>query len=94
MNEAVARANRQRAAGYGGDPDAQTAPKWRPFQLAFILLNLSGLHDTLHVDRETVDLLFFPIGGGKTEAYLPCRLDDRTSAHHGIVASSAQALRC
>lgn len=70
MNEAMARANRQRAAGYGGDPAAQTAPKWRPFQLAFILLNLSALHDPLHVDRETVDLLFFPTGGGKTEAYL------------------------
>ena len=70
MNEAVARANRQRSAGYGGDPTSQKAPKWRPFQLAFILLNLSGLHDPLHADRETVDLLFFPTGGGKTEAYL------------------------
>jgi hypothetical protein len=70
MNEAVARANRQRAAGYGGDPAVQREPKWRPFQFAFILLNLSALHDPLHVDRETVDLLFFPTGGGKTEAYL------------------------
>ncbi len=70
MNEAVARANRQRAAGYGGDPAVQKAPKWRPFQLAFILVNLSALRDPLHVDRETVDLLFFPTGGGKTEAYL------------------------
>jgi Helicase conserved C-terminal domain len=70
MNEAVARANRQRSAGYGGDPASQTVPKWRPFQLAFILLNLAGLHDPLHPDRETVDLLFFPTGGGKTEAYL------------------------
>lgn len=70
MNEAVARANRQRAAGYGGDPAAQRGPKWRPFQLAFILLNLAGLLDPLHADRETVDLLFFPTGGGKTEAYL------------------------
>jgi hypothetical protein len=70
MNEAVARANRQRLAGHGGDPASQMAPKWRPFQLAFILLNLSGLHDPLHADRETVDLLFFPTGGGKTEAYL------------------------
>jgi hypothetical protein len=70
MNEAVARANRQRAAGQGGDVAAQGKPKWRPFQLAFILLNLSGLHDPLHIDRETVDLLFFPTGGGKTEAYL------------------------
>ncbi len=85
MNEAVARANRQRAAGYGGDPAAQTAPKWRPFQLAFILLNLSALHDPLHVDRETVDLLFFPTGGGKTEAYLG--LAAWTIAHRRITNS-------
>jgi hypothetical protein len=70
MNEAVARAARQRAAGQDGEPAAQRAPRWRPFQLAFILLNLSGLQDRLHPDREVVDLLFFPTGGGKTEAYL------------------------
>src|SRR4029077_4363525 len=70
MNEAVARAARQRDAGQDGDPSAQRAPRWRPFQLAFILLNLSGLQDRLHLDREVVDLLFFPTGGGKTEAYL------------------------
>lgn len=45
-------------------------PRWRTFQLAFILLNLSGLVDPDDVHRETVDLLFFPTGGGKTEAYL------------------------
>jgi hypothetical protein len=45
-------------------------PKWRPFQLAFILLNLAGIADKRHDDREIVDLLFFPTGGGKTEAYL------------------------
>jgi len=44
--------------------------EWRPFQLAFILLNLEGLIDNSADDRETVDLLFFPTGGGKTEAYL------------------------
>jgi hypothetical protein len=70
MNEAIARGARQRVAGHGGDPAAQPAPRWRPFQLAFILLNLSGLQDGLHRDREIVDLLFFPTGGGKTEAYL------------------------
>jgi hypothetical protein len=42
---------------------------WRPFQLAFILLNLPGLADKTDPDREIVDLLFFPTGGGKTEAY-------------------------
>jgi hypothetical protein len=70
MNLAVARAARRRNAGATGDPAAQRAPEWRPFQLAFILLNLAGLADRKHVDREIADLLFFPTGGGKTEAYL------------------------
>jgi hypothetical protein len=46
------------------------APAWKPFQLAFVLLNLPGVADPADPDRETVDLLFFPTGGGKTEAYL------------------------
>jgi hypothetical protein len=45
-------------------------PRWRVFQLAFILLNLPGLADAHDQDRTSVDLLFFPTGGGKTEAYL------------------------
>lgn len=45
-------------------------PEWRPFQLAFILLNLPGLAAPAEPHRDTVDLLFFPTGGGKTEAYL------------------------
>lgn len=48
--------------------------QWRPFQLAFVLLNLPELVDPKHPDRSgpaaLVDLLFFPTGGGKTEAYL------------------------
>jgi hypothetical protein len=70
MNLAVARAARRRNAGASGDPAAQPLPEWRPFQLAFILLNIAGLSDRTHADRELADLLFFPTGGGKTEAYL------------------------
>ena len=59
------------------------AASWWPFQLSFILLNLPALTDPAHPDRAQpaqplgapghnglVDLLFFPTGGGKTEAYL------------------------
>ena len=43
---------------------------WRPFQLAFLLLVLPSVADGRHPDRRTMDLLWFPTGGGKTEAYL------------------------
>lgn len=43
---------------------------WRPFQLGFILLSLESVADDGHPDREVADLLWFPTGGGKTEAYL------------------------
>jgi hypothetical protein len=48
---------------------------WRPFQLAFLLLSVPSLADPTHSDRTKpaeafADLLWFPTGGGKTEAYL------------------------
>jgi hypothetical protein len=70
MNLAIAMAARRRNAGATGDLAAQGPPEWRPFQLAFILLNIAGLSERKHPDREIADLLFFPTGGGKTEAYL------------------------
>ncbi len=48
---------------------------WYPFQLAFILVNLPGITQFDHPERSespeaVADLLWFPTGGGKTEAYL------------------------
>lgn len=48
---------------------------WRPFQLAFMILSIPALADPTHRDRTQpleafADLLWFPTGGGKTEAYL------------------------
>lgn len=70
-SRAMARAARQRKAQIDGiSPNAVEPPAWRPFQLAFLLLNLDGIANPNSLDREVVDLLFFPTGGGKTEAYL------------------------
>ena len=71
-NRAIAQARLQQLSqDLGKAPEEITeTPSWRPFQLAFILLNLVGIVHPEHSDRDIVDLLFFPTGGGKTEAYL------------------------
>ncbi len=50
--------------------DGADEPRWHPFQLGFILIALRSTVDSDHSDRELVDLIWFPTGGGKTEAYL------------------------
>lgn len=47
-----------------------TLARWRPFQLAFLISQIEGVIDPESQDRNTVDLIWFPTGGGKTEAYL------------------------
>ena len=51
-------------------PDDGIPAEWRPFQVGFILQALTSLVHPSHPDRDVADLLWFPTGGGKTEAYL------------------------
>lgn len=69
-NKVMSVQQRRRKVIEGESADRVKPPAWRPFQLAFLLMNLRGVADPIHKDREVVDLLFFPTGGGKTEAYL------------------------
>jgi hypothetical protein len=70
MLQQRARTDWLRSGGGEAGPILDEGPEWRPFQLAFILLCLRGVADPEHGDRRIADLLWFPTGGGKTEAYL------------------------
>ena len=53
-----------------GKPHSDDVYRWRPFQLAFLLTALESTANEDNDFRDTVDLIWFPTGGGKTEAYL------------------------
>src|SRR5262249_9083789 len=59
-----------RAVFAAASEDPTRLGSWRAFQIAFLLMSLDGVRDTGGLDRQIVDLVWFPTGGGKTEAYL------------------------
>ena len=72
MSRAFRHANLAMDVQHGWDPKKrERGPlEWRPFQLGFILLAAASVVDRQHPERRFMDLLWFPTGGGKTEAYL------------------------
>ncbi len=67
-------------------------PRWRAFQLAFILMALESTAEPHHPDRGVLDLIWFPTGGGKTEAYLGLAafaMIHRRLAHPGAAHGTA-----
>ena len=88
---------------HGWDPEKAKhgSLRWWPFQLAFIILSAPSTAMKSHEDRTVMDLLWFPTGGGKTEAYLGLialtafyrRLSEKKEDFSGVAAMMRYTLR-
>ena len=68
-NEAML-AQMRRADCIAGRETGPDSYRWRPFQLAFLLTAMVSVIREDDEFRDVLDLIWFPTGGGKTEAYL------------------------
>ena len=77
---------------------------WRLFQIVFLVNQISGISALVQPDssdvseREMVDIIYFPTGGGKTEAYLGvlvfhCFFDRMRGKRAGVTAWTRFPLR-
>lgn len=71
---------------YFSEKRSEINPEYYPFQLAFLVMNIKSIFEPRDSYRnDSVDLIWFPTGGGKTEAYLALTAlaiaERRTSEH-------------
>ena len=86
-------AKRLENTDFANAPDKHS---WRPFQLAFLLMSICAIADDNEPTRDLVDLIWFPTGGGKTEAYLGLTaftIFYRRLAHQDVSAGTTVIMR-